>query len=559
MQIIIPMSGYGERFRQAGYILPKALIPIEGKPMIAHVIDMFPGEKDFIFICNKEHLNNVDYGMEATIKKYCPTARVVGINPHKLGPVHAVLEVKSLLSPDSPAVVNYCDFSCYWDWGHFKKFIKTSRCIGALPAYKDFHPHSLGSTNYAYIKHVNGWLEDIKEKESFTENRMEEFASSGTYYFLTARIMIEAFQEIVDKQINVGGEYYVSLAYKPLLEKKCSIAVYPLQHFMQWGTPEDLNEYQMWSATFRKLIIEKKSHIKPKGSIIVPMAGMGKRFSDEGCTLPKPLIKVSGLPMAIQSVNCLPLAEKYVFILRSEMLDCNKISEALKKKFPNSIVHSIEGNTDGQARTTMIGLNFLCANNSIVEEPITIGVCDSGVVFDETVLNEITKDNDVDVLVWGIRNFSNAKRNPNMYAWIDLDDKGVIKKVSVKKPLSNLSSDPIVLGIFTFKNIEKLHASLEKLFARSGKVNGEFYLDSCINDAIEMGLTCKLFEVEDYLCWGTPNDLKIFEYWQSCFHKWKTHPYQIEKDNLVPKMSINELIARYAEIKPALVPPREPE
>jgi hypothetical protein len=74
-----------------------------------------------------------------------------------------------------------------------------------------------------------------------------------------------------------------------------------------------------------------------------------------------------------------------------------------------------------------------------------------------------------------------------------------------------------------------------------------------------MGLTCKLFEVEDYLCWGTPNDLKIFEYWQSCFHKWKTHPYQIEKDNLVPKMSINELIARYAEIKPALVSPREPE
>jgi hypothetical protein len=48
-------------------------------------------------------------------------------------------------------------------------------------------------------------------------------------------------------------------------------------------------------------------------------------------------------------------------------------------------------------------------------------------------------------------------------------------------------------------------------------------------------------------------------YWQSCFHKWKTHPYQIEKDNLVSKKSINELIARYAEIKPALVSPREPE
>ena len=64
MQIIVPMSGYGERFRRAGYALPKALIEVDGKPIIAHVIDMFPGETDFIFICNKEHLNNGNYNME---------------------------------------------------------------------------------------------------------------------------------------------------------------------------------------------------------------------------------------------------------------------------------------------------------------------------------------------------------------------------------------------------------------------------------------------------------------------------------------------------------------
>lgn len=53
MQIIIPMSGFGERFRRAGYDVPKPLIEIDGMPIIAHVIDMFPGEHDFIFICNQ--------------------------------------------------------------------------------------------------------------------------------------------------------------------------------------------------------------------------------------------------------------------------------------------------------------------------------------------------------------------------------------------------------------------------------------------------------------------------------------------------------------------------
>ena len=58
MQIIIPMSGFGERFRQAGYRMPKPLIEINGKPIIAHVLDLVPDERNFIFICDQDHLDN---------------------------------------------------------------------------------------------------------------------------------------------------------------------------------------------------------------------------------------------------------------------------------------------------------------------------------------------------------------------------------------------------------------------------------------------------------------------------------------------------------------------
>ena len=183
MQIIIPMSGFGERFRRAGYSLPKPLIPIDGKPIIAHVIDMFPGETDFLFICNQDHLDNPDYAVRATLERYCPTGHVVGIPSHKLGPVHAVRLVEHLIRDDSPVVVNYCDFTCYWDWSHFVRFTSETGCAGAIPAYKGFHPHTLGSTNYAYMREQDGWVLDIQEKQPYTQNRMEEFASSGTYYF----------------------------------------------------------------------------------------------------------------------------------------------------------------------------------------------------------------------------------------------------------------------------------------------------------------------------------------------------------------------------------------
>jgi len=54
IKIIIPILGFGERFRRAGYLVPKPLVKVEGKPIIAHVIDIFPGESDFLFICNQE-------------------------------------------------------------------------------------------------------------------------------------------------------------------------------------------------------------------------------------------------------------------------------------------------------------------------------------------------------------------------------------------------------------------------------------------------------------------------------------------------------------------------
>ena len=56
MQIIIPMSGKGERFKKAGYTKPKPLIEINNKPIIAHVLDMFPGEKDVTFILSLIHI-----------------------------------------------------------------------------------------------------------------------------------------------------------------------------------------------------------------------------------------------------------------------------------------------------------------------------------------------------------------------------------------------------------------------------------------------------------------------------------------------------------------------
>ena len=532
-QIIIPMSGFGERFRRAGYKVPKPLIEVDGKPIIAHVIEMFPNEEDFIFICNNEHLLDEEYNMEQIIRKYCPTAQIIGIDSHKLGPVYAVSKIFDKISKDRPVVVNYCDFSCYWNWDDFKSFVNTTESEGCIPAYKGFHPHSLGTTNYAYMLENDGWVEDIQEKKPYTDDRMNEFASSGTYYFKSGRLMIDAFNSIMEKKLSINSEFYVSLAYKFLFMKSLKVSLFPLQHFMQWGTPEDLQEYQRWSNIFKKYIETQDVRSLNDGSTVIPMAGLGSRFKSEGYELTKPLIPISGKPMVIQAVNDLPKTSNYIFAVRKDMKGFNQISNTILNTYRSSYIVEINKLTDGQACTTEIAINKLLNVKSTNKEPITISACDNGVLFDSNKYASLIDDENVDIAVWGVRGHSNAIRNPEMYGWIESDPDNIIKKISVKKPLKSPDKDPIIIGTFTFKKIENFFSSLEKLYLREGKINGEYFLDSVINDAIEQGLKCKLFEVDYYISWGTPNELKTFEYWQSCFHKWKSHPYSLYDDNRV--------------------------
>jgi len=553
MQIVIPMSGFGERFRRVGYTVPKPLIEIDGKPIVAHVIDMFPGETEFLFICSSDHLNTPEYRMREILEFYCPTGRVIAIEPHKLGPVHAVMLASKYLELEAPVVVNYCDFTCYWDWGHFREFVSHGNCHGAIPAYKGFHPHTLGTTNYAYMREFDGWVQDIQEKQPYTNNRMEEYASSGTYYFSTAKMMFDAFEAAKDQDLNVGGEYYVSLAYKPLLAAGKNIAVYPLQHFMQWGTPEDVAEYRGWSEVFRRyLLIEEPQ--EPQGRVIVPMAGLGQRFVNEGYVQTKPLIPVSGLPMVVQAVKDLPAAEQYSFVLRGDMPGVDDISSTLLRKLPGAVLKYVSQVTEGQACTAILGLDEAELINVKLAGPITFGACDNGALYDQHKLRELINDQEIDIIVWVARGHANAVRQPNMYGWIEQEN-GDVHRVSVKVPLGSPQSDPIVIGTFTFRTADIFRRCVSRMIDRDGRVNGEFYLDTCVNDALELGMRCKIFEVDNYISWGTPNDLRTFEYWQSCFHKWSGHPYVLFNDDRIPADGLITLEQKYSQLLPELLEP----
>jgi len=287
------------------------------------------------------------------------------------------------------------------------------------------------------------------------------------------------------------------------------------------------------------------------GSLVIPMAGLGQRFVNEGYAVTKPLIQVSGRQMVVQAVNDLPPAIHHVFVLRSDMAGHEDISTTLMQTYPNAVVETIPGVTEGQACTALIGLDALARKLGSVTGPITFGACDNGALYEHSAFQVLAENPELDIIVWGVRGHANAVRNPQMYGWIDAEN-GIINRISVKAPLSAPATDPIVLGTFTFRRAEDFRKVVDHLIASDGRVNGEFYIDSCINDAIKLGLRCHLFEVNNFISWGTPNDLRTFEYWQSCFHKWDSHSYRLELDGRVLKDARHALEVCYLATLPEL-------
>lgn len=254
MQIIIPMAGQGVRFIQKGYKDIKPLIKIDGKPVIEYVIRMFPGETKFLFICNKEHLETTS--LRKTLKSIAPKGKVVGIPPHNLGPAFSVIRAINFISEKDPVIVNYCDFHWVWDYKNFEKTVATNNCDGAIVCYKGFHPHLLGPNLYASCKvDEHNYLLEVREKYSFTRNKMDSYQSSGTYYFKSGNLLKKYCQLLIDKSLHVNNEYYASMIYSLMTEDKLKTYVYEISKFCQWGTPEDLEEFLYWSSYFRTLSV----------------------------------------------------------------------------------------------------------------------------------------------------------------------------------------------------------------------------------------------------------------------------------------------------------------
>lgn len=241
---------------------------------------------------------------------------------------------------------------------------------------------------------------------------------------------------------------------------------------------------------------------------LIPMAGLGSRFSDQGYKLPKPLIPVSGTPMIIKAIREMPESDKWIFVVRKEHVEQYKIDELIKSEIPNAIIISIDYTTEGQAHTCLLAKNYLDP-----DEPLFIAACDNTSLYNKEKYNELINNPDIDSIVWTFTQRETLKRNPNAWGWYNLEeDNKTIKDISVKVPVSeNPYYDHSVVASFYFKKAKDFLDSTNLMIQENHRINNEFYVDSLPNFMKKLGKKSVIFDVDLFICWGKPDDLYDFQ------------------------------------------------
>lgn len=517
MQLVIPMSGQGKRFQEAGYTKPKPIISINGKTIIERLLSRFPESIETFFILSEDHRNTE---LPKVLNQLRPNGKINYIPAHKLGPGHAIEQVLSQFDSEKGILVSYCDYDMEIDYESFRRFVKNTECDSCLISYRGFHAHYINPQTYAYSRMEGERVVEVKEKGSFTDNRENEYASCGAYYFKNAKTLKIALESQQKNNLILNGEYYISLTVEALLRIKSTahVRVYEIPYFYQFGTPQDLENFAFWERSYSNAskIAGQHPSVRPTvEQVLIPMAGLGSRFKTV-TEIPKPFIPIREKAMVYHATKSLPSSSKTIWVTLEEVSE--KAEQAAKDLTNTSVsLIALAKTPEGQALTTLEGLNSLDPGKEVI-----ISACDHGIVLSSSTWSEFKKLQKVDAAIFSIQNFPGARRTPNSFAYVETNGSQLIapiQKISVKKPLSsNPYNDLVLVGTFWVSSVPLLRKYIEKLVSLNHRVNNELYLDSAFKLMVQDGLNVVNIPLDGYLGWGDPDSLAEAMYWDEVFN-----------------------------------------
>jgi dTDP-glucose pyrophosphorylase len=231
-------------------------------------------------------------------------------------------------------------------------------------------------------------------------------------------------------------------------------------------------------------------------NIVVPMAGMGSRFSQAGYKDIKPLIPIHGKPMISHVVDSVGIDGNWIFIVQKIHRELYDLDDILNNIRPGcTIVDTGDGVTQGAACSVLLAKEFI-DNDS----PLIIINSDNIIKWDTTAFDMFAESDSSGLIL--CFNDTDPKWS---FARLDSAGKYVVE-VAEKRPIS----DNATAGMYIWKHGNTFVCAAEQMIAKNIRVNNEFYLAPVYNENILMGDKIVINIVNEMHGVGTPEDLERY-------------------------------------------------
>jgi glucose-1-phosphate thymidylyltransferase len=249
MRAVIPVAGVGTRLRPHTYSLPKVLLNVAGKPMLAYILDALQEQNIDKATIITGYMGKL---VEEYVKeKYKNISFDFVIQQERLGLGHAIAVGSHTYEKDEPLMIVLGDTIFDVDLS-----IPIKSDISSLGVKPVEDPRRFGVVVLDDDKNIKKLVEKPSQPVS-------NLAIVGLYYVKNSQLLTESLNEIIEKDIKTKGEYQLTDALQLMIEKGEKFNTFNVDGWFDCGKPETL-------LSTNRFLLEKFSQKREiKDSIII--------------------------------------------------------------------------------------------------------------------------------------------------------------------------------------------------------------------------------------------------------------------------------------------------
>lgn len=227
--LLIPLAGYGKRFGEAGYYLPKQLLQILGKTTLEYSLESIVSDSSFDVVILLRSGLMTKHDLRPIFKKYFNReCKLIEVIDDTRGSLETCLLARPYIDPESRLHIFTLDVKFAPQTDITK--IDFGDSSAQISLVKTNNP----GYSYAQVNPQDGKVTKVAEKRIISN-----YGATGLYSFAKADEFFEFSKHHISKGLVINKEFYISDVYRVYLERGKAVSSSIIDSIYSFGTPRE--------------------------------------------------------------------------------------------------------------------------------------------------------------------------------------------------------------------------------------------------------------------------------------------------------------------------------